>query len=301
MKRFGRDVDGVIYRSSDTFLERSASCELLDSLGGDGVFDVCDTKIFDSVSFEAPFDSAPAFFDGSAFLSHVERSRRARGATLPEHMRRVPLMYQGCAEFFLGPRDEVPVIDESFGLDCEAELAVILKNTPAGIGVTDAESSILGLGLLCDWTFRNLLPAEFETGFGFVQSKPPSSLAPFVCSYESFQQFRSGNGYAVKVACRLNDTILGEVDASQMHFSFAELIAHAARTRPLRAGTVIGSGTVSHSDEKQGVCCLTEKRAIEIGERGESQTEFLKAGDRVVISASAEGEDLFGAIDVVIA
>lgn len=247
----------------------------------------------------APLPRAYEFLDGSAYLPHVERVRRARGATVPESFYTDPLMYQATSAGFYGPRDPIVVPSEDFGIDLEAEVVVITDDVPMGVSPDQAEQHIQLIGLVNDVSLRNLIPAELAKGFGFLVSKPRSALSPvFLTPDELGEAWRDGKVH-LPLLSFVNGRPLGHPEAGEdMQFSFPELIAHAAKTRPLVAGTIIGSGTVANHDESRGVSCLAELRMLETIREGAPRTPFLKFGDLVRIEMrDRQGGDLFGAIE----
>ncbi len=245
----------------------------------------------------SPLPRAYQWLDGSAYLSHVERVRRARGAEMPPSFLHDPLMYQGGSDTFLGPRDEI-VAQEAWGIDLEAEVAVITDDVPMGVSVDEAGTHIRLVMLVNDVSLRNLIPNELAKGFGFLHGKPPSAFSPVAVTPNELGEAWRDHKLHLPLLARLNGQLLGHPNAGvDMQFSFAQLIAHAATTRPLAAGTIIGSGTVSNQDQDKGVCCLAERRVLEIIEKGEAKTPFLKHADEVMIEMENErGENLFGAI-----
>ena len=254
---------------------------------------------FDEAACAAPLPRAYQFADGSAYLNHVELVRRARGAEMPESFLTDPLMYQGLSDGFLGPRDDVPFASEDWGIDFEAEVAVITDDVPMGVTPERALGHVRLVMLLNDWSLRRLVPAELAKGFGFFQGKPASSCSPVAVTPDELgSAWRDGRVH-LPLVTTLNGEPFGRPDAgADMSFGFGGLIAHAARTRRLGAGTVVGSGTVSNRDRSVGSSCLAEKRTIETIERGEPKTPFLRFGDRVRIEMPAEsGHSVFGAID----
>ncbi len=257
---------------------------------------------FDPRAVHAPLPRAYEWIDGSAYLTHVRLVRRARGAEPPPTLTTDPLLYQGGSGVLLGPTDPIPLGDPAWGLDFEGEVAVITGDVPLG---TRAESALPRVRLLClanDVSLRNLIPAELAKGFGFFQSKPATAFSPFAVTPDELgPAWRDGRVH-LRLTVRLNGAVVGDLEAGpEMHFSFADLLAHAARTRALTAGTLLGSGTVSNEDPARGVSCLAERRARELIELGAPRTPFLKAGDRVEIAmAGPDGRDLFGAIDQVV-
>ncbi|HEX3125245.1 MAG TPA: fumarylacetoacetate hydrolase family protein [Rhodanobacteraceae bacterium] len=253
----------------------------------------------DPAALAAPLPRAYEFVDGSAYLPHVERVRRARGAQVPESFYSDPLMYQAVSAGFYGPRDPVRATSEDYGIDLEAEVVVITDDVPMGATPAQAAAHIQLIGLINDVSLRNLIPNELAKGFGFLQSKPRSALSPvFVTPEELGDAWRDAK---VHLALRstINGVLLGAPEAGEdMQFSFAELIAHAAKTRPLAAGTIVGSGTVANQDESRGASCLAERRTLETIAAGKPATPFLKFGDTVRIEMlDAQGISIFGAIE----
>ncbi len=258
-----------------------------------------DVFALDPSLFAAPLPRAYEFVDGSAYLPHVERVRRARGAQVPESFYSDPLMYQAVSAGFYGPRDPVRVTSEDYGVDLEAEVIVVTDDVPMGVTPAQAAAHIQLIGLINDVSLRNLIPNELAKGFGFLQSKPRSALSPvFVTPEELGDAWRDAK---VHLALRssINGVLLGVPEAGEdMQFSFAELIAHAAKTRPLAAGTIVGSGTVANQDESRGASCLAERRTLETIAAGKPATPFLKFGDTVRIEMlDAQGVSVFGAIE----
>ncbi|MGD9537300.1 MAG: fumarylacetoacetate hydrolase family protein [Alphaproteobacteria bacterium] len=256
---------------------------------------------FDPEACAAPLPRSFAFLDGSAYLNHIELARRARGDSLPDTLESDPLMYQGCADQLLGPRDPIPG-EESWGLDFEAESAVILDDVPMGVTPEEAATHIKLVMLLNDISARRLVPAELAKGFGFLHGKPPSSFSPVAATPDSLGADWDGARLHGRLVSTFNGTRFGSPDAAvDMHFSFPDLIAHAAKTRPLGAGTIIGSGTVSNADRATGSSCLLERRMIEKIETGKVTTALMKPGDRIRIEMlDANGDSVFGAIDQVV-
>ena len=253
----------------------------------------------DPARLAAPLPRAYQWADGSAYVTHVELVRKARGAAMPESLWTDPLMYQGGSDGFLGPRDPVAVADEGWGIDFEAEVAVILDAVPMGVTPEQAARHIRLVLLVNDVSLRNLIPGELAKGFGFFQSKPASAFSPVAVSPEMLRPAWDGGKLALKLRCHVNGALFGEPNAGvDMTFDFPRLIAHAARTRALGAGTIIGSGTVSNRDPAAGSCCIQERRMIETIEHGAPRTPFLKFGDRVRIEMlDHAGASIFGAID----
>jgi fumarylacetoacetate (FAA) hydrolase len=248
---------------------------------------------------ESPFPRAYQFLDGSAYLNHVELVRKARGAEMPPGLYEDPLMYQAVSDGFLGPRDPITAASEDWGIDFEAEICVVVNDVPRGVSAEAAGSHIKLLMLVNDISLRNLIPAELAKGFGFLQGKPRSAFAPLAVTPESLGEAWDGRKLKLPLRVTLNGQEFGAPNAGvDMNFDFPQLIAYAARTRPLAAGTIIGSGTVSNRDASAGFCCLAEARMIETIEQGAPKTPFLRFGDRLRIEVlDADGRTLFGTIE----
>jgi fumarylacetoacetate (FAA) hydrolase len=258
----------------------------------------------------APLPRAFQWADGSAYVNHVALVRQARGAEMPESFWHDPLMYQGGSDSFLGPRDDIPLADESWGCDLEAEVVVVTGDVPQGISREEALKRIRLVGLTNDVSLRNLIPAELAKGFGFFQSKPASSFSPvFVTPDAIGARWRDGKLHGT-LEVELNGQPFGRADSGEdMTFDFGTLIAHAAKTRTLGAGTIIGSGTVSNRDSDGGpgrpveegglgYSCIAELRMVETILRGKPETPFLKAGDRVAITMRDDKHHpIFGTIE----
>ncbi len=260
---------------------------------------VSDTQPLDGQEFLAPLPRTTCWIDGSAYIHHIMLVRKARNAEPPETLRTVPLMYQGCADPCLGPTDDVVVTSEDYGIDFESEVYVVLDEVPMGTKASDAEQYIRFIGILNDVSLRNLIPAELKAGFGFFHGKPPSAHAPFVCTPDELgEDWRDGRVH-LDLNTHINGKLHGNPNAGpEMFFNFPQLIEHAAKTRPLPAGTILGSGTVSNEDPERGSSCLAETRMLEIIEEGEAKTPFLSFGDRIHIEMfGRDGKSLFGAID----
>jgi fumarylacetoacetate (FAA) hydrolase len=254
---------------------------------------------FDSLPLAAPLPRAYQWADGSAYVTHVELVRRARGAEMPPSFWTDPLMYQGGSDQFLGPKDNIMIAEESWGIDFEAEIAVITDDVPMGIPSDKAGQHIQLIMLVNDVSLRNLIPTELAKGFGFFQSKPASSFSPVAVTPDelghAWKEFR----VHLPLLSYVNGQLFGCPKAGEdMTFSFAQLIAHAAKTRHLGAGTIIGSGTVANRDHRRGSSCIAERRSIEQMELGAPMTPFLRFGDRVRIDmVNDDGNTIFGAID----
>ena len=247
----------------------------------------------------APLPRAYEFLDGSAYLPHVERVRRARGAEVPQSFYTDPLMYQATSAGFLGPRDDIVAASEDYGIDLEAEVVVVTDDVPMGVVAAQAAQHIQLVGLINDVSLRNLIPDELAKGFGFVQSKPRSALSPVFVTPDELGEAWRGSKLHRPLVTHLNGKLFGAPEAGvDMQFSFAELVAHAAKTRPLSAGTIVGSGTIANQDEAKGASCLAERRTLEVLAHGKAQTPFLRYGDTVRIEMfDAEGASIFGAIE----
>lgn len=257
---------------------------------------------FDQAACHSPLPRAYHWADGSAYVNHVELVRKARGAEMPESFWHDPLMYQGGADCFIAPQAPIQMADEAWGIDLEAEIAVITDDVPMGVTAAEAAQHIQLLMLVNDVSLRNLIPGELAKGFGFYQSKPSSSFSPVAITPDELGDCWKDGKVHRPLVSHLNGVLFGQPDAgSDMTFNFPTLLAHAAKTRPLGTGTIIGSGTVSNYDRSAGSSCLAEKRMLEIIEQGEASTPFLKFGDRVRIEMfDAAGQSIFGAIDQVV-
>jgi fumarylacetoacetate (FAA) hydrolase len=254
---------------------------------------------FDPGALLAPLPRAYEWVDGSAYLNHILLVRKARGAAPPPTLQTDPLVYQGGSSVMLGPREPIVLDDPKWGLDFEAEVAVVLGDTPRGTSAARAGDYVRLLMLANDVTYRNLVPAELEKGFGFFCSKPATGFSPLAITPDELgSAWREGRVH-LRLATYLNDRLVGDPEAGPaMHFSFFDLIAHITKTRAFCAGTILGSGTVSNEDPARGVSCLAERRVREQLEHGEMRTPFLAEGDRVRIEMRApDGTNLFGSIE----
>jgi fumarylacetoacetate (FAA) hydrolase len=258
----------------------------------------------------SPLPRAYQWADGSAYVNHVELVRKARGAEIPDSFWTDPLIYQGGSDCFLGPRDPIPALDEAHGIDFEAEVAVVTSDVPVGAAPEEAEKAIRLIALVNDVSLRNLIPAELAKGFGFFQSKPSSALSPVAVTPDELGAAWDGRKLHLPLLSTLNGKPFGKPDCgTDMTFDFPKLIAHAARTRPLAAGTIIGSGTVSNKGEDGGpgrpieqggvgYSCIAEQRTVETIHEGKPKTEFLRFGDTVRIEMKdKKGHSIFGAIE----
>ncbi len=253
----------------------------------------------DFAAFASPLPRAYEFVDGSAYLPHVERVRRARGADVPESFYVDPLMYQATSSGFLGPREAVPVVSEEYGIDFESEVIVVTGDVPMAVNDQDAATHIRLIGLINDVSLRNLIPGELAKGFGFLQSKPRSALSPVFVTPDELGDAWSDSVLALPLVSTLNGNWFGHPEAGiDMQFNFAQLIAHAAKTRPLAAGTIVGSGTIANQDTSLGASCLAEKRMLEIIADGKPSTPFMSFGDTIRIEMfDRDGNNIFGTIE----
>ena len=264
--------------------------------------EVSSTFELEAHELAAVLPRAPQFVDGSAYLAHVERVRKARGAEMPPSFLNDPLMYQAVSDGFLAPTEPIRMADEAWGIDFESEVGVVVDDVPAGVTPEEAAKHIKLILLINDVSLRNLIPAELGKGFGFLQSKPRSALSPVAVTPDELGDAWQDGKVCLPLVTHLNGKLFGEPDAGvDMQFSFPELIAHAAKTRPLAAGTIVGSGTVANQDESKGSSCLAEKRMLEIIKTGKPSTPFMKFGDRVRVEMfDKNGASIFGAIDQVV-
>jgi fumarylacetoacetate (FAA) hydrolase len=254
---------------------------------------------FDAGAAASPLPRAYHWVDGSAYVNHVELVRKARGAAMPDSFWQEPLVYQGGSDDFLGPRDDIPVASEEFGIDMEAETAVVTDDVPMGCAAGDAGGHIKLLMLVNDVSLRKLIPGELAKGIGFYQSKPSSAFSPVAVTPEELgDAYRDGTIH-LPLRTYLNGELFGEPNCGiDMTFNFQQLIAHVTKTRRLGAGTVIGSGTISNYDRSRGSSCIAEKRMLETIEKGKPLTPFMSFGDTVRIEMlDNDGHSIFGAIE----
>jgi fumarylacetoacetate (FAA) hydrolase len=257
---------------------------------------------FDPRLCAAPLPRAYQWADGSAYLSHAERVWHARGAEIPQNLRSDPLMYQGGSDDFLGPCADAVFADAEAGIDFEAELAVVTGDIAMGTGPDAALDGVRLLMLANDWTLRHLVPAELDKLLGLVQSKPATAWAPVAVTPDELDDAWQGGRVQLTVSVAWNGKTVGLLDAAEMHFHFGQLLAHLARTRNVRAGSIVGGGTVSNADANRGYACVAEKRALETIETGSAKTPYLAFGDRVRIEVKGrDGQSLFGAIEQAVA
>ncbi len=274
----------------------NALSEALNADRAEGAFDLDDAVL------AAPLPRAYEFVDGSAYLPHVERVRRARGAEVPESFYVDPLMYQAVSAGFLGPRDPLLVASEDYGVDLEAEVVIVTDDVPMGASAATAAQHIQLVGLVNDVSLRGLIPGELAKGFGFLQSKPRSALSPVFVTPDELGDAWKNSKLHLPMRTWINGQWFGEAECGvDMQFDFAQLVAHAAKTRPLSAGTIVGSGTIANEDTSKGASCLAEQRTVETLRDGKPSTPFLKFGDTVRIEITdTAGASIFGAIEQVV-
>ncbi|MCH8099545.1 MAG: fumarylacetoacetate hydrolase family protein [Proteobacteria bacterium] len=275
----------------------------LESGGGDG---------FDETTCASPLPRAYQWADGSAYVNHVELVRKARGAEMPDSFWTEPLMYQGGSDSFLGPRDNIPVAELAWGIDFEAEVAVITDDVPMGVTAADAVAHIQLIMLVNDVSLRGLIPGELAKGFGFFQSKPSSAFSPVAITPDELGESWKDAKVHLPLLSFLNEQAFGRPEAgTDMTFDFGQLVAHAAKSRPLCAGTIVGSGTVSNkldggpgkpiADGGAGYSCIAEIRTIETINDGKPTTPFMQFGDRIRIEMRDQNDaSIFGTIDQVV-
>lgn len=267
----------------------------LEARSASGEFEV------DQAQFHSPMPRAFQWADGSAFLHHVKLVRQARKAPLPETLYTDPLFYQGGGDDFLAPTDPIPQIDFTHGTDFEGEVAVVTTDVPMGVTPEAALQHIALVMIVNDVSLRGLIPDELAKGFGFYQSKPHSAFAPFAVTLDELGADWQEGRLHLPLMVDFNGAFFGKANAGAMHFHFGQLIAHAAKTRTVAAGSIIGSGTVSNEDPSVGSSCLAEKRMIETIADGQPKTPFMKVGDRVRMEMKdREGRSIFGVIEQVV-
>jgi len=282
----------------------------LDAIAGElSAGRMSDAVPFDPARVMAPLPRAYQWADGSAYVNHVELVRKARGATMPAEFWTDPLMYQGASDNMLGAGDDIIAGDEAWGIDFEAEVAVVTSDVQMGTPVADAGGHIRLLMLVNDVSLRNLIPAELAKGFGFLQSKPASSFSPVAVTPDELGDAWHGWKIHLPLVSYLNGALFGRPNAGvDMTFDFATLIAHVAKTRELEAGSIVGSGTVSNKEAGGpgrpaaaggvGYSCIAEQRTVETLLSGKPTTPFMRFGDRIRIEMlDAAGQSIFGAID----
>jgi fumarylacetoacetate (FAA) hydrolase len=261
--------------------------------------DTTGSVAFDLSEAAAPLPRAFQWCDGSAYLHHAELVRRARKAEMPQSLYQDPLIYQGGSDQLQGPRDPIVIADESWGIDLEAEIAVITTDVPMGVNADVASEYIALVTILNDVSLRNLIPGELAKQFGFFQSKPATAFAGVTVTPDSLGAAWDGRKLLLPLRSWVNGAWLGQPNAGiDLNFDFPTLIAHAAKTRDLCAGTIIGSGTVSNRDRSVGSSCLAERRMLETIEDGQPKTPFLHFGDCVKIDMTdSNGASIFGSIE----
>jgi fumarylacetoacetate (FAA) hydrolase len=257
---------------------------------------------FDPANCMAPLPRAYQWADGSAYVNHVELVRKARNAEMPASFWEDPLMYQGGSDDFAGPRDDIVLAHEEWGIDFEAEVAVITDDVPTGVTPDQAQLHIKLLMLVNDVSLRNLIPEELAKGFGFLQSKPASSFSPVAITPDELGDEWKGGKVHLPLRSTWNGKLVGQPHAGvDMVFNFPQLVAHLCKTRRARAGTIVGSGTVSNKDAKRGYSCIAEKRCLEMIADGVASTPYMLFGDTIKIEMlDADNRSLFGAIDQVV-
>jgi fumarylacetoacetate (FAA) hydrolase len=253
----------------------------------------------DMSTLAAPLPRCYQFLDGSAYLPHVERVRKARGAEVPKSFETDPLMYQAVSDGFMGPFDDIAMGSTEWGIDFESEIGVITDDVPMGASAAECADHIQLITILNDVSLRNLIPGELGKGFGFLQSKPRSALAGIVVTPDELGDAWVDNKVHLPLITHFNGALFGQPEAGEdMQFSFAELLAHAAKSRPLAAGTLMGSGTIANQDTARGASCLAEKRMLEIIANGKPETPFMQFGDTVRIEMKTRaGASIFGPIE----
>lgn len=270
--------------------------ELYDALN-EGMLD--NAQAFDEVKCLSPLPRAYQWADGSAYVNHVELVRKARGAEMPETFWTDPLFYQGGSDSFIAPKADIPLASEDWGIDFESEIAVITDDVPMGVSTDNAAKHIKLLMLVNDVSLRNLIPGELAKGFGFFQSKPSSSFSPVAVTPDELGVRWEDSKVHLPLITYLNGELFGRPNAGvDMTFNFSQLVSHVAKTRPLGAGAIIGSGTISNYDRSAGSSCLAEKRMLEVIAEGKATTPFMRFGDTVRIEMLDDNDvTIFGSID----
>ncbi|PHR70752.1 MAG: 2-keto-4-pentenoate hydratase [Arcobacter sp.] len=270
--------------------------------------ELIDAKVFKQEDCESPLPRAYAWLDGSAYVNHVELTRKARGASIPSSFYEDPLMYQGGSDTFLGPREDICLADEDYGIDFEAEVAVITNDVEMACTQEEASSHIILLMLINDVSLRNLIPDELAKGIGFIQSKSSCAFSPVCVTPDELGEAWSDNKVSLSIDVFYNEVLFGNPLCNvDMTFSFSKLVSHAAKTRHLSAGTIIGSGTVSNKlngkegksieEGGRGYSCIAEKRMVEKIQTGNIKSEFMKFNDSIKISMNdKDGKSIFGEI-----
>ncbi|MCL1095788.1 fumarylacetoacetate hydrolase family protein [Shewanella kaireitica] len=254
---------------------------------------------FDEAKCLSPLPRAYQWADGSAYVNHVELVRKARGAEMPATFWTDPLVYQGGSDCFIAPKADIPLASEEWGIDFESEIAVITDDVPMGVTTESADKHIKLLMLVNDVSLRNLIPGELAKGFGFFQAKPSSSFSPVAVTPDELNDKWQDSKVHLPLITHLNNALFGQPNAGvDMTFNFSQLVSHVAKTRPLGAGAIIGSGTISNYDRSAGSSCLAETRMLETIADGKPTTPFMGFGDRVRIEMLDENnQSIFGTID----
>ncbi|MEM6247075.1 MULTISPECIES: fumarylacetoacetate hydrolase family protein [Shewanella] len=270
--------------------------ELYDALN-EGMLD--NVQAFDEAKCLSPLPRAYQWADGSAYVNHVELVRKARGAEMPETFWTDPLFYQGGSDSFIAPKADIPLASEDWGIDFESEIAIITDDVPMGVSSDNAAKHIKLLMLVNDVSLRNLIPGELAKGFGFFQSKPSSSFSPVAVTPDELGARWEDSKVHLPLITHLNGELFGRPNAGvDMTFNFSQLVSHVAKTRPLGAGAIIGSGTISNYDRSAGSSCLAEKRMLEVIAEGKATTPFMRFGDTVRIEMLDDNDvTIFGSID----
>ena len=291
------DIAPTLQTALDNWAETAAKLEQVYASLNAG--DVSNAFDFDPGECDAPLPRAYHWADGSAYVTHVELVRKARGAELPDSFWTDPLVYMGASDAFIGPRDDIEVESEDWGIDFEAEVIVVTDDVPAGVSPGQARDHIQLVGLVNDVSLRNLIPAELGKQFGFYQSKPWTSFTPVLVTPDELGDAWDGAKLHLPLRATLNGNLVGAPNAGRdMTFDFPTLIAHCAKSRSLVTGTVIGSGTVSNVGSEDGSCCLAEVRCLETIRDGSPSTPFMSFGDRIEIEMlDVSGSSIFGKID----
>jgi fumarylacetoacetate (FAA) hydrolase len=291
------DIAGTLQAAIDNWNDVSPKlAAVYQALNND---EVENTIAFEQSACESPLPRAYQWADGSAYVNHVELVRKARNAEMPETFWTDPLMYQGGSDAFIGPRDDISVASEDFGIDFESEVAVITDDVPMGASPEKAAEHIKLLMLVNDVSLRNLIPGELAKGFGFFAAKPSSAFSPVAITPDELGEAWDGKKLHLPLTTHLNKALFGQPNCGvDMTFDFPTIVAHAAKTRPLSAGCIIGSGTISNYDRSAGSSCLAETRMLEIIADGKPSTSFMSFGDTVRIEMfDKDGASIFGAID----
>ncbi|MEH6635682.1 MAG: fumarylacetoacetate hydrolase family protein [Halioglobus sp.] len=291
------DIANTLQQALDIWSEAAPALQQRYAQLNDG--GVANAFDFDPQRCDAPLPRAYHWADGSAYVTHVELVRKARGADLPDSFWHDPLIYMGASDAFIGARDDIQVESEDWGIDFEAEVVVITDDVPAGVSTEQAAGHIQLIGLVNDVSLRNLIPGELGKQFGFYQSKPWTSFTPVLVTPDELGDAWDGRKLHLPLRATLNSTLIGAPNAGvDMTFDFPTLIAHCAKSRSLMTGTVIGSGTVSNVGSVNGSCCLAEVRCLETIADGKPSTPFMSFGDRIEIEMlDAHGNSIFGKID----